>query len=367
MATWLDGEPVEFLRRVFPEEDEFGRDELRVNISAGFARVYFQDETIERGPMVNGSFQQGDDYIPFPQGTKYLGRLNPNIPEDNRGMWIFHENSFYESFNGLVVDGQMRNGELKMKDGTKYVGEFYDKNFSGKGTRSFQFNDTEIVEEGVHENGFLKYGKRTTKTGTELSSIFPVGSVFTQVGEFDGTQLTNGTLTTLFDSPENNTLDTNGTGVHSVAEMREYLDEFFLAAESNLSTIDEVFTHFEFTVLTPDYNQSRGRATWLTGEQVVSRLDEETEELFFTAPNGFTLKNVTTPNGGFRFNITFADVDPQGRLKLEAQSDSEDTLGTLTWKNGDQYDGQIEDDEPNGNGSYTFSDGRRFVGQWLTV
>ena len=124
MATWLDGEPVEFLRRVFPEEDEFGRDELRVNISAGFARVYFQDETIERGPMVNGSFQQGDYYIPFPQGTKYLGRLNPNIPEDNRGMWIFHENSFYESFNGLVVDGQMRNGELKMKDGTKYEGEF---------------------------------------------------------------------------------------------------------------------------------------------------------------------------------------------------------------------------------------------------
>ena len=60
-------------------------------------------------------------------------------------------------------------------------------------------------------------------------------------------------------------------------------------------------------------------------------------------------------------------MDPQGRLKLEAQSDSEDTLGTLTWKNGDQYDGQIEDDEPNGNGSYTFSDGRRFVGQWLTV
>jgi len=38
--------------------------------------------------------------------------------------------------------------------------------------------------------------------------------------------------------------------------------------------------------------------------------------------------------------------------------------GTKTWTNGDMYEGEFKDGKRNGQGTYTWSDGRKYVGEW---
>ena len=38
--------------------------------------------------------------------------------------------------------------------------------------------------------------------------------------------------------------------------------------------------------------------------------------------------------------------------------------GTKTWTNGDMYEGEFKDGLQNGQGTYTWSDGRKYVGEW---
>jgi hypothetical protein len=119
-------------------------------------------------------------------------------------------------------------------------------------------------------------------------------------------------------------------------------------------------------------NESDPRS--LTMEKIWQNGDKETgfsnDSYFvdsFYASNGFAVTIMEDlADGSGKINVTYAEDDPLGRAMLETTSPKGGyQIGTLTWKDGSKYIGQLNGEELTGEGTKFYSDGTKFTGQWL--
>ena len=401
LGNWKDGKSNGYMVRTFPEDDDFGRAVFVGNWTDGFATLIYQDGTFEEGSIMNRAINYTQDYILFPQGTRFLGQLNTSEPSlDHQGTWVFHENSQFGSFTGEVENGHLRKGELKWKNSGKYVGDFYGNMPDGSGTFSGIFNGTlHISYSSEWRRGRpkgnatfeIKYGSvgATTEGSFEddtflliseqvqfwsdsavpnlHDTLFP-GWTVTIVGENDSANLTKGIVKYEYNSPELLMSDTSQAGISSLAEaFALYFTDFTSVNSSDFFTRVKKYHHKELTLTIPRDSTSVLRQIWLTGEEISDKSNDTHSEKFFKAPNGFAFiqRSVLGPNPSVEINVTYSEEDAQKRLALQIIADQKGSFGTLTWRSGAMYAGQFAGELSQGQGSYFYPDGRKFEGQWL--
>jgi hypothetical protein len=171
----------------------------------GFATLSFQNGKSFEGNLTNGLFQEKEEELDITVGTKHIGSGTENLLT-GQGRWIFHENSLFESFEGEVVNGDIKNGTLKAKEivitdfskfsgnlpeetlsnlkalvgknisvAFKITGEWENNKLQGQGLKYLRFGNIETIGEGEFQNGSLKFGhtavriKPTNDTTQDLS------------------------------------------------------------------------------------------------------------------------------------------------------------------------------------------------------
>ncbi len=170
----------------------------------GFATLTFQNGKSIEGNLTNGVFLVKEEEIYITIGTRRIGSET-----GNQGRWIFHENSYHDSFEGEIEHGEMKNGTLKSKDITsigippffenlipenvtrwndllgknisaafKYTGEWKNNKLQGQGQKYLRLGNIEIMLEGDFQNVRLKFGHKTIRanptndTTQDLSIIY---------------------------------------------------------------------------------------------------------------------------------------------------------------------------------------------------
>jgi hypothetical protein len=105
---------------------------------------------------------------------------------------------------------------------------------------------------------------------------------------------------------------------------------------------------------------------WQNGDKETGFSNDSYFSSSFNGPNGFGVTiTQDLADGPYKINVTYTEDDPLGRDVLEVTSSKDfKETGTLTWKDGSKYIGQVNGEYPHGEGTKFYPEGDSFTGQW---
>ena len=251
----------------------------------------------------------GDEIYASPDGKKYVGEFKDG-KFHGKGRWSGRDISDDRDYVGEFRNNQYHGkGTLTRDDGSIYVGTFEDGLFQGQGTMTYA-NGNKYVGEWK-QGRYDGQGTETLVNGDKYVGEWKNGKFYGQgtltwhdgskyVGEFK-----NGIM--------------NGKGTLTTMEGDKYVGE---VRDGKL--------------------HGQGTRTWANGAKYVG---------------GF--KNGKMDGQG-------SYIWPDGRKYVgEWKNDKRNGQGTYTWANGDQYVGEYRNDVRHGTGEYTYANGQKRVVQYI--
>ncbi len=233
--------------------------------------------------MRNG---QGTNY--FANGAEYTGNWKDD-KKNGYGVYKYHPESQYESYAGdYVMDKMTGNGIFIYKNGQKYIGEFYNNYFHGKGTmyypdgtsKSGTWEYDKFIKSDEQKSGCVSgnctngFGTYVNKSGDIYVGTFKNGyysgrGKYTFAGGdvYEG-EFLNGTY--------------NGQGTYSFASGEKYVGEFKNGTYNGIGTM--FYT-----------NGTSKSGLWLDGEFVGNQKKETPPEITWLSPQ-YTNTTSTSKN-----------------------------------------------------------------------
>jgi hypothetical protein len=246
--------------------------------------------------------------------------------------------------------------------GAKYVGEWKDGKYDGRGTYAFadgrtetgiwqagmRMSEAEINREALRRAAAVaRNGQDEDRRKKEAASRAQTAGNTTSTAAAPVTPLTSASSVPMRQSQvppcqgPRNIKWTMCQGTVTFTDGRRYVGEF-----------------------KDDKLNGQGTITFADGGRYVGEFKDDK----LNGQGTFTFAD----GGRYVGELKNDKLDGQGTLSFsngdkyvgEWKDDKLDGQGTLSFSNGDKYVGEFKDDKLNGQGTFTFADGRRYVGEW---
>jgi len=313
--------------------------------------------------------RNGQGIMSFSNQTEYDGEwLNDEM--HGQGTYTFKSG---DEYIGQMKDSMFHGqGTYTFESGSEYVGEWKDDNKTGRGTYTYSNGDEYIGQ--FKNNKFNGIGVYTFDNGTEKKGLWENDKLVGKyVGEWkDGMFTGQGTLT--FENSDEYVGEWSGGKFHGQGIITYYI----LRGRGSGGT-DKYVGEFKGQIQsrTDGVRHGQGTYTYSYGDKYVGEwLNDSVHQGTMTYKNGMKYTGKWGVRDGGIFNgqgtLTFPPNGSAGKTKalkfVGKFYDGQFEQGTITYKNGDKYVGEVVGGMSNqthwGKGDMFFANGMKYTGEW---